>query len=89
MEINMQEGEGFERKANKPVIHINENGARSYLWIGNDAEGDKFCFATLSGVKTLEKLACGILRAIGHNPAQIKKTIYNKVQPPTTKTKNK
>ena len=74
-EIKMQKGESFSREPNNPIISINANGARTYLWIGNNAEDDRMCFATLSGVKTLEKLACGILRALGHQPAQIKKII--------------
>jgi len=35
----------------------------TYLWIGDDDNG---CYGTISGVKTLEKLAMGILRHLGH-----------------------
>lgn len=40
-----------------------ESPSGTYLWIGDDDNG---CYGTLSGVKTLEKLAMGILREIGH-----------------------
>lgn len=73
--IKMQEGEKLNRNPNNPVIGITGTGVRTYLWIGNDNGNDQFCFATLSGMKRLEKLACGILNAIGHDSKSIKKNI--------------
>ena len=77
IDIKMQEGRKYNWYASNPIISINANGTRTYLWIGNNAKDDGYCFATLSGVKTLEKLACEISRALGHKPAQIKKIIRN------------
>lgn len=38
----------------------------TYIWIGDDDNG---CFGTISGMKTLEKLAMSILRELGHKPS--------------------
>lgn len=76
--LKMREGEKLNINPNKPIIRITGTGARTYLWIGNDDENDKACFATLSGVKTLEKLSCDLLNALGHNGDSIKKMIYKK-----------
>jgi len=62
--FKLQEGEHLSRLPNNPKIHLVEDGERSYLWIGNDAEDDKFCFATLSGVTTLRRLAQAILKQV-------------------------
>lgn len=78
--IKMKEGEKLSRNPNKPIIGITGTGAGTYLWVGNDDETDKFCFATLSGVKTLEKLACELLNALGHDGVAIKKMVYKKYQ---------
>ena len=77
-EFKMMEGEKLSRNPNKPIIGITGTGVRTYLWVGNDDENDKACFATLSGAKTLEKFACNILNALGHDGNSIKKMIYKK-----------
>lgn len=59
--MKLKEGEKLNRNPNQPIISA-ENGC---LWIGNDAPDDKMCFATLSGKKTLLKLASEIKRAAG------------------------
>lgn len=79
--IKLKEGQNLNSTPNSPIISIVGKGASTYLWVGNNAEGDKMCFATLSGVKTLEKLACGILTSLGHNATSIKKNIYKKSKP--------
>lgn len=61
--LRLQAGSSFDRKPNQPIIHINGNGKMCYLWIGNDAPNDGFCYGTLSGQKTLRKLAESILAA--------------------------
>ena len=63
--IAMRRGESaklFHEKfdSEKPEIHLSP-GAYPYLWIGGQ-HGP--CYATLSGKKTLEKLAKGILEEI-------------------------
>lgn len=50
--------------ANRPVIGITGKGPQTYLWIGNDAEGDMRCYATLSGPKTLRRFAAKLSRAL-------------------------
>jgi hypothetical protein len=60
--VRLAEGEKLNRKPNQPIISLGRVGDDlPYLWIGNDADGDKFCYATLSGRKSLEKLARDIL----------------------------
>ncbi len=54
---------GQKGYAISPVAGMTGKGRRAYLWIGNDAKGDMRCYATLSGTKTLRKLAHAILRA--------------------------
>jgi hypothetical protein len=76
--IKLREGERFNKPVNSPAVFITGKGANTYLWIGNDAPDDKMCYATLSGPKTLERLACGILTALGHNASSIKKSILKK-----------
>lgn len=66
--ITLKEGQLFDGMVNKPAIFINGKGKNCYIWIGNDAESDKRCYATLSGMKTLEKLAANIYIALGHKP---------------------
>ncbi len=58
-EFNLREGEKLNLRPNKPII-TTQHG---YLWIGNNAPGDMACYATLSGKKTLLKLAAEIKRA--------------------------
>ncbi len=53
MKLKLKEGEQVARWANQPIISFQHG----YLWIGNDAENDMFCFATLDKPKALLKLA--------------------------------
>lgn len=62
--FKMQEGEQFKRNPKEPVIIITGKGKQTFLWIGNDAESDKFCFATISGTTALRALANNILKAL-------------------------
>lgn len=48
----------------KPTIFFTGEGKNFYLWIGADAWNNKSCYATLSGRKTLEKLAKEILKRL-------------------------
>lgn len=65
LSIAMQRGESLFNDRNQfPVIHIQPGGPRTYLWIGQELHGG--CYATLSGPKTLEKLAMRILKELGH-----------------------
>ena len=57
--IKLREGEKLNRNPNNPII----TAQHGYIWIGNDAPDDKACFATLSGKKTMLKLAAEIKRA--------------------------
>lgn len=79
--IKMKEGQKLNRNPNNPVITIVGKGSNTYLWVGNDVAGDKACFATVSGMKTLEKIACTILRQLGHSPTSIKKSIKKRIIP--------
>ena len=63
-EYKCNTGELFFSRANKPVIFVTGSGMDTYLWIGNDEDESKFCFATLSGRVTLRKFANSILAAI-------------------------
>lgn len=51
-------------KPEKPIISIVGRGCNVYLWVGNDAEKNKRCYATKSGNKTLEKFARELLAAV-------------------------
>jgi len=44
-------------------LHITGTGVKTYIWIGG-----KGCYGTLSGMKTLERLAGSIYKALGHKP---------------------
>ena len=48
-----------------PIVSLISGGKQSYLWIGNDVQGDMHCYMTLSGPVTLRKLAKAILREVG------------------------
>jgi hypothetical protein len=51
-------------KQGENELHITGTGKKTYLWIGG-----KGCYGTISGMKTLESIAYGILTALGHkNP---------------------
>lgn len=64
--FDLIEGEHLNRSPNKPVLEIVE-GEEPYLWIGNNADGDTACFATLDGKDKLRRLARAILKAIGES----------------------
>jgi len=65
MTIKLDAGENLHRSPNEPIISLEHVGDdQPYLWIGNNADADKFCFATLSGRARLEKLAQDILTAL-------------------------
>lgn len=48
--------------SNDRYVEVVPGGERTYLWIGNDAEP---CLLTISGARTLSKLAHYILRELG------------------------
>lgn len=64
--FKLQEGEKLERSPNQPIMTVVgfDRSSYPYLWIGNNNENDKMCFATLSGRKPLRQLAEAILKAI-------------------------
>ena len=55
-QFKLRAGERLNRNPNNPII----SAQHGYVWIGNDANDDKACFATLSGKKTLLALAAAI-----------------------------
>lgn len=59
--MQLRAGEPLDRRPNNPAVFVVGSGRNMYLWIGNDADEDKFCFATLSGVASLRQLAEEIL----------------------------
>lgn len=62
--FKLEEGEHFKHNPNEPVILVTGKGKQTFLWIGNDAESDKYCFATLTGTTALRTLANNILKAL-------------------------
>ena len=60
----LTEGEHFTRPVNHPILYINGSGTQIHLWIGNNASGDKMCYATLSGRAHLRSVAESILEAL-------------------------
>lgn len=58
------EGEKLNRNPNKPVVIVVPSGDRPYLWIGNNAKGDKMCFAILQDRRSLIALAHSILNVM-------------------------
>jgi hypothetical protein len=71
MSFPLDEGEHLNRSPNQPVLEIVEGEAPedTYLWIGNNDDMDKACFASLLGVDKLRRLARAILQAIGDTDA--------------------
>lgn len=61
----MQAGERLGRNPNEPILSLLRDGKNSYLWVGNDADDDKVCFATLAGPARLRNLARAILEEVG------------------------
>lgn len=55
-EFKLKEGEHLNRSPNRPIIAV----GHGYIWIGNNADNDMACFATLTGKKTLLRLAAAI-----------------------------
>ena len=67
--IKLKAGGNNKRGPNEPIIGITGSGKYTCLWIGNNADNDKTCFATLSGRLTLLKFAHSIIEAIeGRKP---------------------
>lgn len=62
-DFKLREGETMA-KAQNPIIGITGKGRHTYLWIGNNADKSKMCFATMSGEKTLRKFAKAINDAL-------------------------
>lgn len=60
--FKLQQGETVITQGDNE-LHITGKGVHAYIWIGG-----KGCYATLSGMKTLESLAANIYRALGHEP---------------------
>lgn len=60
--FKLQEGESLITQG-KNELHVVSDGPRTYLWIGGNG-----CYATLSGMKTLETLSASIYKALGHKP---------------------
>lgn len=60
----MKEGMMLGRPPNKPALFVIGDGSQAYLWVGNDAEGDSACFATISGSTNLRRIADAILKAL-------------------------
>jgi hypothetical protein len=63
-EFKLQDGETTTLQAVEPIIGITGEGKNTYLWIGNNGDYNKGCYATLSGQKTLEKFALNILKSL-------------------------
>lgn len=63
-EFDLDEGERLNRSPQKPIITVIGRGKETYLWIGNNSEDDRSCFATLSGDAVME-LAREILKREG------------------------
>ena len=61
--IKLKPGCGYDNKASAPIIALVGTGRNAYLWVGNDAPGDGWCFATISGTGRLRNLAKQILKA--------------------------
>lgn len=59
-------GEMRRRLPGEPIIEVIESGSDTYIWIGNNADGDMGCFATFGGKEKLESLAREILRRVEH-----------------------
>jgi len=60
--FKLNDGESLIQSGNAE-LRITGKGVKTYIWIGG-----KGCYATLSGMKTLETLASSIYRALGHEP---------------------
>lgn len=67
--FKLEEGESLIRQG-KNELHITGTGAQTYLWIGGNG-----CYATLSGVKTLEGLAMSILKSMRRSPRKVLKKV--------------
>ena len=62
--FRLDTGDFLHRAPNDPILTITGTGRGAYLWIGNNAENDKACFATIAGRETLRALARNILAAL-------------------------
>lgn len=61
----MDEGLKLNRSQNRPALYVIGDGPLTYLWVGNDAEGDRACFATICGETNLRRIAHAILKQLG------------------------
>lgn len=67
IEFRLEEGESFlQRNSDSPIITLvgSQDGGEPYLWVGNNGDTDKACYATLSDQESLRKLATSILREL-------------------------
>lgn len=62
--LRLDSGEKILMMANKPIIHINGRGRSLYLWIGNDAEGDRACYAHIQSHARIRRFAKTILKRL-------------------------
>lgn len=49
--------------AKSPVVEVIDVGTDTYLWIGNNAAKNQWCYATLTDRATLRRLAKAIMKA--------------------------
>jgi hypothetical protein len=63
-EYKMREGEKLNRNPNAPILSVVGDGPNTYLWVGNNADGDMACFATIGGSANLHKIAHSILKCL-------------------------
>lgn len=63
--FNLQAGPYFKNPHEKAELCIIGHGDQAYLWIG-----DRVCYATISGKKTLESLADNIKKALHKRSAR-------------------
>lgn len=65
MKIKLDPGSFAVSKAKEPVIEVTEGAGGTYIWIGNDTEGEQFCFGTLGPRKAdLRKLRDALNRVL-------------------------
>jgi hypothetical protein len=79
--FKLQQGESLITQG-KNELHITGKGSQAYLWIGGNG-----CYATLSGMKTLETLAASIYRALGHEPMRLHRDKIKELKKSTRKSK--
>lgn len=60
----MKPGHAMGRSPNEPALFVVGDGPQTYLWVGNNAEGDMACFGTISGKANLRRIARAIIKAL-------------------------